>query len=367
MTARALLVTLLVILGVAQAAAYPRRHLVPFRPPTLPPMRGANPCPCRAQFVEFVERFERPAYAPGEFFDRCHIFCDNLRAVEAHNAHPNSTYRAAIKPLHDLTADERRRVLGFGYKAGGRDKTRDAVGTWAEAAGPYANGSLPPTRDWIWQSRVTDVRDQGQCGSCWSESATAVLESWYAQKTGNLTQLSVQQVAECSANEYDMGCEGGWPIDGLKLAKAQGGLCTEAAYPYVIGDGMDRDCNRTLVPQCRQRFAVDKILTVPPGNVTMLQAAAAVDVVSVAIDASGQGFYAYDSGVYDGTYKGHVDCEGAVLDHAVVVVGYGVANNVSFFAVRNSWGVQGWGKLNGYVLMKLGNTCGIAEDAVYLR
>ena len=53
-----------------------------------------------------------------------------------------------------------------------------------------------------------------------------------------------------------------------------------------------------------------------------------------------------------------------VLDHAVVVVGYGTLDNVDYWIVRNSWGAQ-WG-LSGYILMQRGiNLCGIAEVAAY--
>lgn len=337
------------------------------------PLPGGQPCPCLHEFNEYRQKYNRPAY-PSEFFYRCNIFCDNYKAVTAHNilyANNRTTYATSIKPLHDQTEDERRAQLWFGYKKGPRDKSQDRFATWDEAVGPYANGSIKPpaSQDWTWQSEVTNVRNQGQCGDCWAESATAVLEAQLARDQKVLTQLSVQQAAECSANEHNMGCGGGWPIDALHYAAKTGGLCTEVDYPTLIGDGMDRDCNATWAANCTKVFKVGTVLSGETGNVTMLAAAAQVGVVSVAIDASGQGFYSYDHGVYDGTYNNGTDCSPQALDHAVNVVGYGVsvAGNVPFFYVRNSWGVTGWGGLNGYILFKVGDTCGIAQDYVFLR
>lgn len=41
---------------------------------------------------------------------------------------------------------------------------------------------------------MTPVKDQGQCGSCYTFSATGAIEGAYAIKTGDLIELSMQQV-----------------------------------------------------------------------------------------------------------------------------------------------------------------------------
>jgi cathepsin L len=54
--------------------------------------------------------------------------------------------------------------------------------------------------DWREKGVITDVKDQGQCGSCWTFSAAESVESFYAIATGNRQDLSEQQILDCTPN-----------------------------------------------------------------------------------------------------------------------------------------------------------------------
>ncbi len=89
---------------------------------------------------------------------------------------------------------------------------------------------LPDSLDWREKGVVTPVKDQGFCGSCWAFSTTGVLEGQHALATGKLVSLSEQNLVDCSKQEGNFGCSGGWPFD---------------SYEYVIRDS--QVCNSDII------------------------------------------------------------------------------------------------------------------------
>merc|ERR1711964_51325 len=94
------------------------------------------------------------------------------------------------------------------------------------------NEALPDSVDWTAQGKVTSVKNQGHCGSCWAFSSTGALESANAIATGSMVSLSEQQV-DCHVGN---GCSGGWPYNSFRYAESTA-MCTESEYPYTARDG----------------------------------------------------------------------------------------------------------------------------------
>lgn len=214
---------------------------------------------------------------------------------------------------------------------------------------------LPSSVDWRSKGLVTPIKNQGQCGSCWSFSATGSLEGQHAKLTGNLVSLSEQQLVDCSTSFGNHGCQGGLMDNAFRYLRTVKDD-TEASYPYKAENGKCKYNPATAV------VGDTGYTDIPKKDEDALQEAVAnVGPISVAMDASHLSFQMYHSGVYNPW----LFCSQTKLDHGVLAVGYGATDDgENYWIVKNSWG-RTWG-MDGYFMMKRGsNRCGIATQASY--
>lgn len=279
------------------------------------------------------------------------IFQKNLNFISEHNKKYNAghkSYYLDVNQFADMTNEEFRMHNGLQseYK-----RTEGQCSTFL--ASEFLN--VPSSVDWREKGYVTGVKNQGQCGSCWSFSTTGSLEGQHFHKSGKLLSLSEQQLVDCSGKFGNEGCNGGLMDQAFLYIKQIGGIELESEYPY---DAEQERChfNKTEVVA-----TVSGCVDVASESETQLkQAVGSVGPVSVAIDASHQSFQLYKSGVYD-----EPDCSSTQLDHGVLTVGYGTDQGQDYWIVKNSWGTM-WGE-EGYVRMSRNkhNQCGIATQASY--
>jgi len=254
-------------------------------------------------------------------------FANNDDYIEQVNSR-NLTYQLGHNHFSHLDVYEWRDYVQLGLaqpKHSGTKLVHDA---------PADPTSLPASVDWREKGAVTAVKDQGQCGSCWSFSTTGALEGANQLKTGKLVSLSEQHFFDCDDNG-DHGCFGGLMDNAFEWAQKNGGVCGEDSYPYNAKKG------RCQNKSCGDHYAAPKAFTdVKENNVQAMLSALAQQPVSVAIEADQQDFQLYKSGVFS------APC-GTNLDHGVLAVGYGTDDGQDYWIVKNSWGTK-WGE-DGYI------------------
>jgi len=286
------------------------------------------------------------SYNHDEFQYRYQIFKQNALFIESFPV-KNSTFRVAMNKFGDLTVDEFSKIyLGF---RGQQIVPRPLPPT------VNLDPSIPVSIDWRQKGAVTAIKNQGQCGSCWSFSTTGSSEGAHFLGVGTLVSLSEQQLVDCSGSYGNQGCNGGLMDDAFQYIMAIGGLESESQYPYTAADGTCAFNSQYIVATINGYHDVTS-----GSEAALTNAVGGIGPVSVAIDASQSSFQFYSGGVY---YE--PACSSTQLDHGVLAVGYGTSSGSDYYIVKNSWGTD-WG-MSGYIWMSRNrnNNCGIATMSSY--
>lgn len=294
------------------------------------------------QFKAFVANTGKNYLTKSELLYRFSIFAERKAAIERFNSEEHS-FRKGLNKFTDLTAEERKKFLGFrsvtsskAEKGGNKGKpvTSPFFSTSGERRldGSANLDTLPRSVDWVAQGKVSSVKDQGGCGSCWAFAVAAQLESYYLISESNSYDFSEQQLVDCSYLLYgNYACQGGLNTTTLDYIYNRG-IGFEDEYPYHESLGFCNFWNTN-------RLYIDAWYYLYANNFDDLMYFLGVTPISVAFYASDE-LMDYESGVFDAVSI----CDNTEsINHAVLAVGYDFDAATPYVHFKNSWSTS-WGE-----------------------
>jgi len=323
----------------------------------------------RIAFSEFMARFNK-TYAVNEKSERFRNFQENLKRIEKQNENSKHA-KFGINKFSDMSAEEFAQTMLMPKVSAKALATSCLLnGITSPAYSKSQVKALPTSWDWTAKGAVTPVKNQGQCGSCWTFSVTGCMEGQWFLKGNKLTSFSEQNIVDCShgccylpgyGNVCNQGCNGGWQWNAYFDIVGWGGIETEAEYPY---QGITGECqmkkSKLMAPI--KNYTCLSTTTKAATDDQMMAYVYAHGPISIALDATL--LMSYEGGIIDPFFPSW-ECDPSQLDHALLIVGWGQERNwigemTNYWYVKNSWGAD-WGD-NGYFLLAQGyNLCGINE------
>jgi len=285
---------------------------------------------------------------------RLKIWMETKTRVERHNQDflkGKYTYYLGLNHLSDRLPAEKA-VLN-GYKREIKDTSKIEFYKRPKTT----NFKAPEEFDWRDLGGVTEVKNQGYCGSCWAFSTTGALEGRTFVETGDLVSLSEQNLIDCDYNND--GCAGGLQEVAFKFIKKEGGIDTEDKYPYKDHDDDEYSPHRHGCKYSSDDSAANDNGYVPisyADEEAMKSALVEKGPLAISFDVGDfhSDFHDYEGGIFRSD-----SCSEDNTNHAMLAVGYGEEDGSEFWIIKNSWG--DWGE-DGYIrVARNENMCGVAS------
>lgn len=328
-------------------------------------------------YYEYLKAHKK-AYKCEDFRLRYFLYAERRKSIEEFNRRTDVTYVQGTNALTDLTDEERsRRYLGIPQNdLDNHTEYERETGSDAEIEQDIENQDrqidqdaftanifnidifkplllsfdflccltnpfgVPCKKDWQTLGKVTSVKNQLSCGSCWAFAAIAAMESGYLINYASSLNLSEQELVSCATAVWgNYGCGGGWPHKALDYIISKR-VHTELNYPYTASN------SPCVYPSAYKYPAKSKTMVLPQNRMDKFLQTLNQRPIAVAFKVT-SGFYSYSSGIYNPAFD--AACSTPGINHAVLAVGYSLGCK-PFIRFKNSWGTS-WGE-SGYFRMK---------------
>ncbi|KAM4617466.1 cathepsin W-like [Discoglossus pictus] len=290
-------------------------------------------------FENFMLQFNKSYKSREEFQYRKNIFLENLKEATRLQSEELGTARYGVTQFSDLTGEEFR----------------------SYHLDPRFFQNLPPLKrvtvdgrpskscDWRKMGVISEAKHQGsECHSCWAFASVADIEAHWGI-AGFPRNLSVQQVIDCSRLKEP--CVGGYAWDAYITVQQQSGLTDEHKYRYTGKMGA-----------CKKNFKAEGYINdfnILQGNEKVMASHLAnKGTLTVTVNRALLKYYM--NGIINPTQE---NCKRDVVDHVVLIVGYGEGRDGAFWILKNSWGKM-WGENGFFMLVRGKNACGINKYPV---
>lgn len=201
---------------------------------------------------------------------------------------------------------------------------------------------LPTSYDLRTLNYMTGVRDQGNCGSCWTFATMASIESIRLVKNEGTYDLSENNLKQHHGFEWGA-CSGGNADMATAYLSRGDGVILESDDPYIDKDQYNWNYNPPVMYMTDAHYLPNNIATIKQA----VYDHGAVYSTMYWDDAS------YNSSNYTYYYSG-----AQPLDHCITLAGWDdnkvTAGGTGAWIVKNSWGAS-WGE-SGYFYISYNDT-----------
>ena len=210
--------------------------------------------------------------------------------------------------------------------------------------------SLPTSFDWRSQGGLTDIRNQGGAGTCWSFGTVGLMESALKRSGLGDINLSEQYLVSCNQHGWNANSGGFWTahgyhVDQLGLNQVVAGAVLEADKPYT---GTDGDCTVAYNHpyQLTEWHYISGTAYNKPTDEQIKTAIYNYGPVGVSM-CQGPALTSYSGGIFNTDESSYCAYN---TNHAVILVGWN--DSEGSWILRNSWGSY-WGE-SGYMRIRRG-------------